>query len=291
MKLLFLFAFALLVTTQALAQFADSTAPAEVYPRSEFLPRGHLFEPLILDPLEAQTYVSILPAYNTEGKAYPGAIVPFAFGFAKPFWRRTTAPGRATEFVIDVASFTQFEVYQDAVQKKQRRQLMNTDYKVSFILNLQRGSNSWRFRLYHLSSHLGDDYLIRNQINYYTPNSVNYEVVDVTFSREINGLRPYAGLGIGLRKPTERKRLSAQAGFFYRQPNNRLIRLVGGMDVKFWEQTSFRPGIKAGAGFEIGRRSASLTFLAELYSGFRPYSQYEDQRVQWLGFGAYLNPL
>ncbi|GAA4412757.1 hypothetical protein GCM10023187_40330 [Nibrella viscosa] len=291
MKRFYLFFLAFALSTAAFAQPAESAPPPGKYPRSEFLPGGHLFDPIILDPLEAQTYISILPSYSTDGKRYNGTIVPFAFGFAKPFWRRTTAPDRAAEFVIDAASFTQFEVFHDPMQQKQRRQLLNTDYKISFLYNLRRGANSWRFRLYHLSSHLGDDYLIRNQINFYTPNAVNYEVVDVTFSRDMNGLRPYAGVGIGLRKPEERKRLSAQLGFFYRQPTQNLIRLVGGVDVKFWEQTDFRPGAKAGAGFEVGRRAGQLTFLAEFYSGFRPYSQYENQRVQWLGFGAYLNPL
>lgn len=277
------------------ATVVDSAAtatsePAVIRPRKEFLPKGHLFEPILLDPLESQAYGSVLPAYYTEGEKYKGSIVPFAFGFAKPFYRRTTDPGRSEEWVLDVASFTQFEVYYDYIKDKQRRQIMNTDYKVSILYNVRRGVNNYRFRVYHLSSHLGDDYLFRNRITAPSPNSVNYEVIDATYSRVVDTWRLYGGIGIGLRRSEERKRFSAQLGAFYKKPSTHLARLVGGVDIKFWQQTDFRPGIHAGIGVEVGRSQNNLTFLAEGYSGFRPYSQFEQQQTVWLGIGMYLNP-
>jgi hypothetical protein len=259
-------------------------------PKHEFLPKGHLFDPILLDPLEAQTYGSVLPAYYTNGEKYPGSIVPFAFGFAKPFYRRTTEPGRSEELVLDLASFTQFEVYYDYQRDKQRRQIINNDYKISFIYNIRRGDNNYRIRVYHLSSHLGDDYVYRNRITAPSPNSVNYEVLDGTYSRVVRDWRLYGGIGIGLRKAEERKRFSAQLGAYYKKPSSHAARLVGGVDVKFWQETSFKPGIHAGIGVEVGRTQNNLTFLLEGYSGFRPYSQYETQHTNWLGLGLYLNP-
>jgi hypothetical protein len=266
------------------------TEPAAIRPSKEFLPKGHLFEPILLDPLEAQTYGSVLPLYYTEGKKYPGSIVPFAFGFAKPFYRRTTEPGRSEEWVLDLASFTQFEAYHDDQLNRARRQIMNNDYKISIIYNVRRGATTWRFRVYHLSSHLGDDYIYRNKITAPTPNSVNYELLDATYSRTVSNWRLYGGLGVVLRKSEERKPLSAQLGAFYKKPSDKATRLVGGVDIKFWQQTNFRPGIHAGIGFELGRTQNNLTFLLEGYSGFRPYSQFEDQQTTWLGIGLYLNP-
>ncbi len=259
-------------------------------PKREFLPKGHLFEPILLDPLEAQTYGSVLPGYWTEGQKYKGSIVPFAFGFAKPFYRRTTGPGRADEWVLDLASFTQFEAYHDYQLGKARRQIMNTDYKISIIYNLRRGENNYRFRVYHLSSHLGDDYIYRNKITAPSPNSVNYELLDITYSRTVMNWRLYGGLGVVLRKSEERKPISAQLGAFYKKPSTNAARLVGGVDIKFWQQTSFRPGIHGGVGIELGRTQNNLTFLVEGYSGFRPYSQFESQQTAWMGIGLYLNP-
>ncbi|GAB3502877.1 hypothetical protein GCM10027341_31250 [Spirosoma knui] len=267
-----------------------SAEPTMIRPKKEFLPKGHLFEPILLDPLEAQTYGSVLPLYYTEGKKYPGSIVPFAFGFAKPFYRRTTAPGHSEEWVLDLASFTQFEAFHDDKLNKARRQIMNNDYKISIIYNVRREAATWRFRVYHLSSHLGDDYIYRNQITAPSPNAVNYELLDVTYSRMVTNWRLYGGLGLVLRKSEERKPLSAQFGAFYKKPSEKAARLVGGVDVKFWQQTDFKPGIHGGIGFELGRTQNNLTFLLEGYSGFRPYSQFESQQTSWIGFGLYLNP-
>ncbi len=282
---------------QAAAALAPPTNPVTTpeavgVPAKEFLPKGHLFAPILLDPLEAQTYVSVLPAFRTDGLNYRGTIVPFGFGFCKPFFRWTKFRGRASELSLDVASYTQFEVYYDDVKQTQKRQLINTDYKFSVIYNLLRNNHVWRFRFYHLSSHLGDDYLFRNAIQYYTPNSVNYEIIDATYSQTVNNTRFYGGVGIGLRKPEERKLLSAHAGFYYRSPQPaRLVRLVGGLDVKVWQQTDFRPGIKGAIGIEVGKMANPLTFVLEGYTGFRPYSQYENQHVRWLGIGFYFNPI
>ena len=267
-----------------------SSEPTSSQPRREFLPKGHLFDPILLDPLEAQTYGSILPVYNTEGKRYAGSIVPFAFGFAKPFYRRTTEPGRSQEWVLDLASFTQFEAYHDDKLNKARRQIVNNDYKVSIIYNVRRGANAYRFRVYHLSSHLADDYIYRNNLTAPTPNAVNYELLDVTYSRMMENWRLYGGIGFVLRKAEERKLLSAQLGTYYKKPSNRAARLVGGVDVKFWQQTDFRPGIHGGVGLEIGRTQNNLTLLLEGYSGFRPYSQFENEKTSWIGLGLYLNP-
>lgn len=259
-------------------------------PRKQFLPKDHLFAPILLDPLQAQTYGSVLPVFVSNGDAYKGSIVPFAFGLQKPFFRRQTGTNRASEWALDLASFTQFEVYQDEKLDKQRRQLINTDYRVGISYHLRRGPATWRFRAYHLSSHLGDDYIIRNQLTYRLPNSVNYEVVDATYSRQVRDFRVYGGLGIGLRVSEERKPLSAQAGFWYKKPTTKTAQLVGGIDLKLWQQTDFRPGIKAGVGVTAGRGPGNLTFLLETYSGFRPYSLYETDKVFWLGFGVYLQP-
>ncbi|MDB5241811.1 MAG: hypothetical protein JWP57_2436 [Spirosoma sp.] len=264
--------------------------PAMSRARHEFLPKGHLFEPILLDPLESQTYGSVFPVYITEGKRYNGSIVPFAFGFAKPFYRRTAEAGRAEEWVLDLASFTQFEAYHDATLNKALRRIINTDYKISIIYNIRRGVNAYRFRVYHLSSHLGDDYIFRNKITLPTPNSVNYELLDLTYSRMIQAWRLYGGIGFVLRKPEERKLLSGQLGLYYKKLSDRGARLVGGVDVKVWQQTDFRPGIHGGIGIEVGRTQNNLTFLLEGYSGFRPYSQFENQQTSWIGLGLYLNP-
>ncbi|WP_027302990.1 DUF1207 domain-containing protein [Rudanella lutea] len=272
----------------AVATRPDTTAAFSA--RKQLFPKDHLFAPILLDPLQSQTYGSVLPLFVSNGERYEGTIVPFAFGLQKPFFRRQTGTNRASEWALDVASFTQFEVYKDEKINKQRRQLINTDYRVGISYHLRRGPGTWRFRAYHLSSHLGDDFIIRNQLNFRLPNAVNYELIDATYSQQIRDVRVYGGLGVGLRISQERKPLSAQAGFWYKKPSTKNSQLVGGLDLKMWQQTNFRPGVKAGIGTTVGQGPNNLTFLLETYAGFRPYSIYEADRVFWLGVGVYLQP-
>lgn len=299
--------FILFATLLARAQSATDTT---AYPRKDWFPKGQLFAPILLDPLEAQVYGSALPYFNTTGERQVGTstfdtrdrdlnrgtIVPFAFGFHKPFYRVTTAPGQAHEFGMDVASYTQFQVFNDTSRTAKKPgqltyNLINNDYRLSFWYSLRKGRNSYRVRVYHLSSHLGDDYLIRYQINFKTPNAVNYELLDFSISRDLpSGLRLYGSLGVCLRKTEDRQRFNAQVGAYYRQPGNKRQRLVGGFDAKFWQQTNFRPGIHAGIGYELGRSVQNLTALLDLYYGYRPYGQFERQTVSWAGIGLYFNP-
>ncbi|WP_051054013.1 DUF1207 domain-containing protein [Fibrella aestuarina] len=294
----------------SLAVRSQSATDTTAYPRKEWFPKNHLFAPILLDPLEAQVYGSALPYFNTTGERRinatdfdkrdrelnQGTIVPFAFGFHKPFYRVTTAPGQAHEFGLDVASYTQFQVFNDTsrLAKKPGQlvyKIINTDYRLSFWYNLRRGRNSYRIRLYHISSHLGDDYVIRYQLNYYTPNAVNYELLDFTASRDFPiGLRVYGNVGVCTRNTRERDRFNAQVGAYYRQPGSMRQRLVAGIDAKFWQQTDFKPGIHAGVGYELGRSSQNLTAMLDMYYGYRPYGQYEYQTVSWVGLGLYFNP-
>ncbi len=259
-------------------------------PVTEFFPKGHLFDPIVLDPLQSQASISVLPLFWTNSQQYGGVMVPFSFGFDKPIVRRYRDRNRTDEWGLDAASFTQFEVFHDEVDKVNRRRIINTDYRVSILYNVRRYNHVWRFRLYHLSSHLGDDYIFKNQLTFATSNPVNYEVIDATYSRQVNRWRVYGGLGFGLRRWSERKPISAEFGAYYKKPLKSNMRMVGGFDAKFWQQTNFRPGIKAGWGIELGKPANYLTFLVEGYTGFRPYSQYEDQTQSWLGLSVYLNP-
>jgi hypothetical protein len=51
-------------------------------------------------------------------------------------------------------------------------------------------------RIFHVSSHLGDDYIQRNQDTFVNDKSVNYEQIDLTYLRNHNNDFFYAGTGI-----------------------------------------------------------------------------------------------
>ncbi len=256
--------------------------------KAEFLPQGHLFAPILLDALEAQTGGSLLKRWE-EGQAQKGMFAPFVVGLKKPLVRWTRDEARASELALDMGVFTQFEMFTDN-RGWYRRYLYNTDYKISLLYALRRRNHAWRFRFYHLSSHLGDDYILRNGIASPYPDANNYEQFDLLYSTQLGQTRLYGGAGFVLSAAAERKQPYFQAGTLYKSPGA-TARLVAGADLRLLAQTDYTPNLKVGLGLELGAEERRpLTLLAEFYTGKIPYSTYEERRTTWVGAGVYFNP-
>ncbi|MEM6265113.1 MAG: DUF1207 domain-containing protein [Bacteroidota bacterium] len=257
--------------------------------RVEWLPKGRLFDPLYLDPLEAQAYAS-LTAFNQGGEWQEYLYAPFAFGFYKG-WLRWKKEKCEFEFGADWAAFTQFQV--DGITEGASRWMLNVDYKASAVFHYRRQEKyELRARFYHLSSHWGDDFIIRNGITSFIPNPVNYEQLEVTGAIRRGIFRPYATLSYGVRPSTIRKRLLLQAGFTFekRWTNSRYFAWIGGMDVKSWHQNDFYPNTKAAVGLQFGQQGKTpVRILLEGYNGHMPYSVFENRRVGWIGMGMYFD--
>lgn len=272
----FLFLFVLL----AVPLLAQRTA--------EWLPPSHLFAPILLDPLEAQSGGSLVKRWE-EGREVKGLFAPFAIGFRKPLVRWTRDEDRASELAFDVGAFTQFEMFTDD-RGNYRRFMYNADYKVSLSYAIQRGRGAWRFRFYHLSSHLGDDYIIRQRIASAYPDANNYEQFDVLYATQRRGWRHYGGGGLVISAAAKRKRPYFQAGTLFRT-GGEMVRFLAGADLRLLAQTDYTLNVKAGIGLEVGKvENRPLAFLLEGYTGKLPYSTYEERRTAWVGAGVYVNP-
>ena len=272
--------FSFFVVFSATPLFAQRTA--------DWFPQNHLFAPLFLDPLEAQASGSLVKRWN-EGQAVKGLFAPFAIGFRKPLVRWSRDADHASELAFDIGAFTQFEMFTDD-RGNYRRFMYNADYKVSLSYALQRGNSAWRFRFYHLSSHLGDDYIIRQRLTSAYPDANNYEQFDVLYSTQRRNWRLYGGGGAVISAAASRKRPYFQAGTVYKTTGE-IARFVAGADLRLLAQTEYTPNLKVGVGVELGKAEARpLTLLLEAYVGKLPYSTYEERRTAWLGAGVYLNP-
>ena len=277
--------------------FCLSFVSVQAQKNSEFLPKGHLFAPLLLDPIEAQCYAMMGRALN-ESFISAGVYAPFSIGLQKGIVRWTGKKGYQKELSLDVANFSQFEIFYNHKEKRTNRHILNSDYKVS--INYQGKINeeqSFRLRFYHISSHLGDDYLIKNGYNSFYRNPMNYEQMDFTYSWQKPLWRYYVGAGTGIRpsfkQDEERKRLAFQAGVLFKKamPHKQNTKWLAGVDIRSLQQTDFEPGMKFGAGIQVGEESRNpFNFLVEFYTGHLPYSKFEDQTVQWIGAGFYFNP-
>lgn len=264
----------------------------ETQVNKKILPKNSLFEPLMLDPIECVPYLCFL-GYSESGLSPEKIYVPFSMSMQKVIIRWEKDSVRAYELGFDAGAFTQFEWVTPG--NKWQRNILNSDFKGSWFLNYRFNSKlTLRTRFYHISSHLGDDYIIRNKINYYTPNAVNYEQLDFIASYLNKSVRYYGGAGMVVRPETLRKRFSTQCGFLFNKSifHKRAMDFIFGSDIKIFAQNKYDPNIKVASGIRFGKMYHNpVSIVLEYYQGHLPYSVYESKKVKWFGLSFYFNPI
>lgn len=253
-------------------------------------PEKSWFKPPLLDPAAAQSSASLL-RFQILDQASPKVYSPVNLGFQKMLVRHTTEAGKGWEAGIEFGIHTQFSIV--STPTAPMGGLDNTDYRIAGVVHYKHGRTVERLNLFHQSSHLGDDYLIRNQIVDPNNRTQNYEQFSYLRAIALPLTQWYYGAGLNISPNTVRERTLLQSGLEYEQPFNTsaVIHFIAGADLKFYEQNDFRPNVKLGAGIRFNNDTVSgMTFLLEYYKGHLPYSTLEDQRVKWVGIGVYFQP-
>ena len=145
-----------------------------------FLPVGELFWPLLADPKQPQFYVSARN-YKVSGETVTAAAVAYGETFGLYRWNR---PQGRWQVSLAGALFAQFDL------ESASHDLVNADYTLGVPVSYRRDAWSVRLRVYHQSSHLGDEFLLRNH-----PERINlsFESLEVLASREGQKWRGYFG--------------------------------------------------------------------------------------------------
>jgi hypothetical protein len=132
--------------------------------------------------------------------------------------------------------------------------LINTDFFVAGFAGYRLGDFSAITRVFHQSSHLGDELLLRRT----RPNRVNlsYEGVDAKLSYDFPwGLRAYTGAGYLYDvDPQSLGRGSAQTGVEFRSPATFFggrLRPIAGLDLQFREENNWHTDLSLRAGFRF----------------------------------------
>ena len=246
-------------------------------------PTGDLFWPLIADPKQPQFFASYR-RYDTDVDTVNLGAVGYGetFGLYRHKGKRR---GDSLQLSIAAGLFAQFNL--DAPSKD----LINADYVVGFPLTYRYGPLSARLRVYHQSSHLGDEFLLNER-----PERVNlsFESVEFLVSYDWNTLRIYLG---GERlidpEPSSLNTEGAHGGLEYRgtQPILWGGHLVGGLDLKSWEEHDWSIDLSLKIGLEFGRAnpgSHRLRLMGEAYDGHAPHGQFYNSEISYYGAGIYL---
>jgi len=262
---------------EAVNSFMGVTSEAKPFPT------GDLFRGLIADPKQARFFANFRDFRSLE-EQYTLASVGFGetFGLYRFFGTRE---GDGLQLSIVGALFAQFNMDKSS-------DLINADYTIGIPATYRYGNNSLRLRLYHQSSHLGDEFLLGAN----PPDRINlsYESTELIYSYEWQEFRVYGGGEYLIHKePDNLKPLSAHWGVEYRGSTQLLWngRPIAGVDIKNLEEHEWAYDRSVKAGLEFGNPNPGqrrLRIMAEWYKGFDPHGQFYSNKVEYYGLGVEL---
>ncbi len=283
-------------TVQGQADSAGNSYPsrcgAAATPRDQArytpLPRGDVFCPLIADPKAIRSFITYQRGNASD---FAADIAELGIGDQFGFFRVSGgAPGDGVQLGLSGAVFAQFDIASPSID------LLNADYVLALPLTFRKGGFSGRARVYHQSSHLGDELLLRPEPP--VRENLSFEAADLMLSVDVGPVRGYAGgeyyfgrdpvtLPEGLAHGGIELRPAASARF----GSIALARPVAAVDVKAVNDSTWRVGVNVRAGLEFGRpRETGLagrrwSLLAEYYDGPSPYGQFRRSHIRLTGIG------
>jgi len=247
------------------------------------LPGGTLFRPLIADPRWPHFAASHQRYLNDRQLRDVGAA---SFGETFTLLRDRVGPAW-WEIGVQAGVFAVFDL--DAESKD----LVNADYLVAVPLSARYGDWSAMFRLFHQSSHLGDEFLLRTQ-----PERVNlsYESVDLRVSHEFGDvLRLYGGGGFLFdQEPASLDPWSLQYGVELISPwppRDAGWRPIAAVDLQNREENDWSLDLSLRAGIQLDGVlvSRNLQILLEYFKGRSPNGQFYKEKIEYIGLGAHFH--
>jgi len=183
------------------------------------------------------------------------------------------------------------------------KDLVNSDFWAALAVSWRRqtalGDFSAMSRVFHQSSHLGDEYILFNGIGEEDRVNLSYEGLDLTGAwepKEMNGLKFYAGGGYLFgREPASLDPWSAKIGLEKQWPNKikwpgseRGFYPVAAVHVQTFEETGFEPDLSVVGGMQFNDPVAEdrqIRLLLSYFNGYSPNGQFYDEQLEFLGLG------
>lgn len=249
-----------------------------------------LFKPLVADPRE--------PFYSIEWRSYEKAlkqdnIIAVSFADLFPVYRWFNVwPFKGGELQIDVqgAMWAIFATFEEECP------LINTDYFVGVPITYSSGCWSFRLRGYHISCHLGDEFLLLNP--YIDRKNPSAESIDFITSYDYgNSFRFYGGLGGSVHEDESFKcgRFFGQFGLEWRphlfkrcSTRNRLYAVpLFAVNVSVYDQRYRDVNTTCILGYEIGKLSGwqhRVRAFLEYHSGSCFEGQFCLHKTNYIAF-------
>lgn len=272
------------LTAAAMFFLASSPAMAQNPDEEGFFPKQEIFKPILADPKEPRFFGSVRHINNEMRKDFTGAAIGLGETFG--IYRKNLGPERAWQISMSGGVFSHFDMDTSTYD------LLNSDYSIGLLWTYRDRDASLRLRVYHQSSHLGDDYVSDDPGLLDKYSGFDYEAAELITAYDREPFRVYGGIHYLLqRDPGDLDRWSYQAGVEYESPSPVLFHgvPVAGVDIKGLQERSWTPAlsVKAGLKFKTADNSRDIMVLAEYYDGFIPYGAFYDYDMDAFGLGVY----
>jgi hypothetical protein len=247
------------------------------------LPSGTLFRPLIADPrwphfaASYQSYLRDRQLDNVAAVSFGETITLFRDRAGDVWWEVGIQAGVFAVFDLDAES----------------TDLVNADYLLALPLSGRYGGWSAMLRVFHQSSHLGDEFLLRTRSERI---NLSYESVDLKVSYEVNDvLRFYGGGGyLFHQEPASLDPWSIQYGAEFISPwpgREKRWRPIAAVDLQNREENlwSLDVSVRAGVQLDSVLASRNLQILLEYFKGRSPNGQFYKEKIEYFGLGAHFH--
>jgi len=153
--------------------------------QATLFPLGDVFSPPLADPKQPR-FQAAWQRYHTDFGEFSVGSVGFGENLGIARWPGKRE-GDGWQLGVSGAVFAIFNL--DAPS----HDLINADYVIGFPLSVRKDHWSARLRLFHQSSHLGDEFLLESQPIAITRINLSYEVLEALLSWDNHQFRLYGG--------------------------------------------------------------------------------------------------
>ncbi len=249
-----------------------------------FLPRDLLFNSLLADP----RWPHFSASYQHHSKNDLEKVGSATFGETFSIYRFAGPWNSQMEVGLQAGVFSIFDLDSDS------KDLVNADYLVALPLSFKKNNFSAMAKIFHQSSHLGDEFVLRGN----TGERINftYEGVDTLLSYNFPfGFRLYGGGGYLFdRTPSELDPWIAQGGVEFTSPAawmNGSLRPIAAVDIQSREATDWNTDVSLRMGVQLENPdflSRKLKIMLEYYKGSSPNGQfYIRDEEEYFGIGLH----
>lgn len=272
-RLVLLLALLASTPTRASAQSAEAL-PVQIFPRVS------LFAPLAAD-LRWPKFTLGYNYYFGDSQLTHAGSAEAGASIAIVQKKNTRRPG-AWEIGFQGGIFAVFDLAAPSSD------LINADYLGGITFSYELDSLVFFARYMHQSSHLGDEFLLNNDVERI---NLSFEEISALVSYDpLSWARIYGGAGVIVRSdPSNLDRWSLQFGAEFRPVTartKRRLQLLVAVNLQCWQESDWIPDASVVSGLTldpIGESSYRVDFLLRYYIGRSPNGQFFTERIQTLG--------